>query len=233
MAQRPVFIPQSEGLSLVCTKYVEFSWFPGLSFSQKQKSIQSLHVEACKLSDVQQVLEVSSKSSDQIGNNLSAFNLRFYSPASRQALSVECAFQGSKVFETAGPFTDIFEMTSLEAKQDPRLRTSGRLTGFRFLNTDWPLEPATAFYDWMYISALRQKPDLVRRVGAYSAFTDIEFNPQKSINCQAYSVALFCALQQRGLLEGALSSEEAFLRSVTNSMSSNAHQADERQGNLL
>lgn len=39
---------------------------------------------------------------------------------------------------------------------------------------------------------------------AYDAFTDIEFNPQKSINCQAYSIALFVALTKRNLLEGGL-----------------------------
>ena len=32
----------------------------------------------------------------------------------------------------------------------------------------------------------------------YDAFTDIEFNHNKSINCQAYSVALYQALKSRG-----------------------------------
>ena len=32
----------------------------------------------------------------------------------------------------------------------------------------------------------------------YDAFTDIEFNPKKSYNCQAYSAALFKAANHRG-----------------------------------
>ena len=31
----------------------------------------------------------------------------------------------------------------------------------------------------------------------YEAFTDIEFNPKKSFNCQAYSVALYKSLLKR------------------------------------
>lgn len=43
MATRPVFIPSLAGDSMVLTKYIEFQWFPGMSVSQKQKSIDSLH----------------------------------------------------------------------------------------------------------------------------------------------------------------------------------------------
>ena len=43
---------------------------------------------------------------------------------------------------------------------------------------------------------------------------DIEFNPEKSINCQSYSAALFVSLQKRGLLERALSSEKEYIALV-------------------
>ncbi|WII93633.1 hypothetical protein QEO94_01985 [Kingella negevensis] len=46
---------------------------------------------------------------------------------------------------------------------------------------------------------------------AFDAFTDIEFNPNKSINCQASSVALFCALSKRGILRDVLQSQKDFL----------------------
>ena len=49
------------------------------------------------------------------------------------------------------------------------------------------------------------------RGGLFYAFSDIEFNPDKSINCQAYSVALFCALYKRGILRDVLSSQQDFL----------------------
>ena len=49
MAFRPIFIPKFEGDFLVKTQNIDFEWFPGLSVSQKQKSIDSLHLEAKKL----------------------------------------------------------------------------------------------------------------------------------------------------------------------------------------
>ena len=35
---------------------------------------------------------------------------------------------------------------------------------------------------------------------AYDAFTDIEFNPDKSLNCQARAAAMFVALNREGLI---------------------------------
>ena len=43
MAQRPIYIPQTEGEYLVQTDMVDFKWFAGMAVSQKQKSIHSLH----------------------------------------------------------------------------------------------------------------------------------------------------------------------------------------------
>ncbi|WP_407641120.1 DarT1-associated NADAR antitoxin family protein [Bryocella elongata] len=50
----------------------------------------------------------------------------------------------------------------------------------------------------------------LKRLEEYEGFTDIEFNPQKSINCQARSVALFMTLMRRDLLEEAVRSPEDF-----------------------
>ena len=230
MAQRPLFIPAAEGPALVRTQYVEFQWFPGMAVSQKQKSVDSLHAAACKLPSISRVLEVSSKSREELGIALSAFNLTFTTVKHNRTFSVECAYQGSKVFEQGGPFVDIFGMTSREAKKDERLRSSGRLTGFRFFGTDWGLEPLTAFYDWLYINALKKQPGVTERLLEYSAFTDIEFNPERSINCQAYSVALYISLHRRGLLEEATSSKEAFLRTVGTAAINNARQDETVQG---
>jgi hypothetical protein len=195
-----------------------------MAVTQKQKSVDSLHAAAAKLPGICKVLEVSSKSRDPLGVALSAFNLTFTTIKHIRTFSVECAFQGSKVFEKGGPYSDIFEKTSREAKRDDRLRSSGRLTGFRFFGVEWGLEPQTAFYDWLYINALKKKPDLTQQLLDYSAFTDIEFNPDRSINCQAYSVALFISLYHRNLLEEATSSKEAFLRTVDSAVISNARQ---------
>ena len=48
----------------------------------------------------------------------------------------------------------------------------------------------------------------------YDAFTDIEFNPKKSINCQAQAAAVYVSLEKQGLLLEALKSKEAFLNIV-------------------
>jgi len=234
MAQRPVFIPNLDGPLLVRTASVTFDWFPGPSVSQKQRSIESLHDAARQLPGVDRVLEVSSKSKERLGTALSAFNLTLPTSLRPGELSVECAFQGSKVFAQGGPYTDIYDMSPREAKRDDRLRTSGHLTGFRFRGLDWPLEPQTAFYDWLYISALRQHPDLTkRRLADYSAFTDIEFNPEKSINCQAYAVALYVSLQKRGILDAVTLDKDTFLRCLGGRPISNSQQDDTRQGSLF
>ncbi|WP_368649914.1 DarT1-associated NADAR antitoxin family protein [Brucella intermedia] len=232
MAERPVFIPAAEGQALVKTRYIEFQWFPGMAVSQKQKSVDSLHAAARQLPSVSNLLEVSSKSRQELGVALSAFNLTFTTLKHKRTYSVECAFQASKVFENGGPYVDILDMTSREAKRDERLRSSGRLTGFRFFGVEWGLEPQTAFYDWLYIKALEKQPSLTDQLRDYSAFTDIEFNPERSINCQAYSVALYVSLHKRNLLEVATSSKDAFLRTVGRAAISNARQDETIQKGL-
>ena len=99
-----------------------------------------------------------------------------------------------------GPYKDLLRATSREAKLDPRLKESGKLVKFQFFETDWALDPKTAFYDWLYINALHKAPDLADYVLQHRAFTDIAFNPEKSLNCQAYSAALYVALHERNLL---------------------------------
>jgi hypothetical protein len=133
------------------------------------------------------------------------------------SMTVEVAFQGSKVFEGGGPCIDLYERSSREAKRDGRLRESGELVRFQLGEERWPLEPKTAFYDWLYLQALRQQPDLASQLLRFAGFSDIEFNPKRSINCQARSAALYVALKKRGLLDEALSSKAAFLRLVSGS----------------
>ena len=57
-------------------------------------------------------------------------------------------------------------------------------------------------------------PDLTEQISVYDAFTDIEFNPQKSINCQAEAAALYVSLKRQSLLKEALKSKEDFLNIV-------------------
>lgn len=157
MAERPVYIPNISGTNLVKTQYVDFKWFPGMAIVQKQKSIESLHEAAKKLLNITNLLEISSKSKTTLGVDLSAFNLMITTIKYNKTFSVESAFQSSKVFEKGGPYLDLLDKTSREAKKDGRLQTSGRLKCFKFFGIEWGLEPQTAFYDWLYINALKKK----------------------------------------------------------------------------
>ena len=210
MASRPIFIPRFEGNLYVEVALVEFKWYPGFAITQKQKSINSLHEAISKKISVNNILEISSKSLVDLGSQLSAFNLTITTKKYNRKFSVESAFQSSKVFERGGPFVDLLDAASRKAKKDPRIKNSGKLTQFIFFKEKWPLEPKTLFYDWLYMNALTQNDHLSNEIITYEAFTDIEFNPKKSINCQAYSAALFCSLYHRNLLDKALESKESY-----------------------
>lgn len=75
---------------------------------------------------------------------------------------------------------------------------------------EFETKPETYFYNWLYINALNLQKDLAVQVLGYDAFTDIEFNPKKSINCQAEAAAIFVSLTRQGLLEAALKDKEKF-----------------------
>lgn len=216
MARRTVYRVNNEAYNYVKKIEVDFEWSPGFSISQKQKSIKSLHENYAKNYKQDKILEVSSKSLDELGISLSAFNLMISTKTNKKEFSVECAFQSSKVFEYGGPYKDLLGKTSREAKKDERLKTSGELIGFEFFDRKWEVEPKTLFYDWLYINALYRNQDLAQRVLEYDAFTDIEFNPKKSINCQASSAALFVSLSRMGLLENVISSKEEYKKIIIN-----------------
>lgn len=212
MAQRPTYIPCLDNNQLIQIDMIDFIYHSGFSVSQKQKSITSLHEAIQEKYDFDYILEISSKSKNNLGISLSAFNLMITTKKLGKTFSVECAFQSSKVFEGNIQYIDLLDRTSREAKKDPRLKSSGDVIGFNFYNQFWQTNPLTAFYDWLYINALKNKPEYHDEILKYQAFTDIEFNPKKSINCQAQSVALFCSLFKRGLLDRATSSQEEFLK---------------------
>jgi len=85
------------------------------------------------------------------------------------------------------------------------------------------VSPTTVFYDWLYLSALFPHREWLRwRIDGemtYAGFTDIEFNPSKSINCQAKTCALFVSLMRENRLETYLNSADAFIDGDDNSRS--------------
>lgn len=210
MAIRPVFIPTTTPNVGVKELMLDFNWHSGMAKAQKQKSIRSLH-EAAKQKEYFPILEISSKSEDELGVQLSAFNLCITTKLKNTVFTVETAFQGSKIFERGGPYKDLIGMDSRVAKKDIRLKESGNLIGFEFFGTKFPLMPRTYFYDWVYINALQQNSELTTLVKTYAGFSDIEFNPERSINCQAHSAALYLSLCLNNQLDTALISPENFL----------------------
>ncbi|MDT8898723.1 hypothetical protein QYE77_10620 [Thermanaerothrix sp. 4228-RoL] len=214
MAKRPVFIPNENKPPFVIEKEIEFEWIPGQALSQVQKCIQSFHA-ALQKEGIEPVLEISSKSPSPLGVRLSAFNLKL-KPLGNLEMSVESAFQGSKVFEGGGPFQDLYLAPSKVAKKDPRLSSNGKLIGFRFLEEDFPAEPLTAFYDWLYLNALYKNQSLARELLNYKGFTDIAFNPKKSLNCQARSAALYVALYKNKEIEKVIQDKDYYLKLISN-----------------
>lgn len=214
MAERPVFCVL-ETPPFTEKRNMEFEYFGGFSKAQKQRCINSLQGSYLEHFPQHQVLEISSKSELPLGIELSAFNLMIDgSKLNLPSFSVESAFQGSKVFEEGGPFTDLLEQPSIVAKKDQRLRNSGEVLYFEFFGTKFQKDPVTFFYHWIYINTLQRHTEFHQEVLQYDAFTDIEFNPKKSFNCQAESVSIFCGLHRTGRLEEALQSKEDFLRLV-------------------
>ena len=209
MAKRPVFVVAQSGPKFVNVKMVNFKWVPGMAKSQKQKCVESLHSALQDLGE-RGVIEVSSKSLSVLGRNLSAFKLGFKHPRSQKSICVESAFQGSKVFEGGGPFPELYAMHAAKAKKIIKERSSGKLIGFNFYGQQWPLRPYTLFYDWLYINSMNRNSRLTGEICEYTCFTDIEFNPKKSINCQACAAALFVSLCQRGVLDSVISNRRTF-----------------------
>jgi hypothetical protein len=210
MPERPIFVPSPDGPELVREINFPIVWNPGFAPIQKKKNIKALH-DAAALAGYTPLLEISTKSDEKVGQHLSAFHLKVHSHHLGE-IQLECAFQGSKVFEKGGPYTDLYEVDARAAKRDPRLQESGSLVGFRFDGLFFPLEPKTAFYDWLYLNAIFPHREWLKRLDRYAGFTDIEFNPGKSINCQARSCALFVTLMKKGALEYAVSSSESFIK---------------------
>jgi hypothetical protein len=212
MAERPVFIPQEDGNFLVQQISVPFFWHKGMEPIQKKKNVAELHAAAAARG-LAPLLEVSTKSEEKLGQRLSAFNLKV-ALADGTTIPLECAYQGSKVFDGGGPYPDLFDVDPQEAKRDPRLKNSGALIGFRFESREFPLFPKTAFYEWLYLNAIYPHREFLRRLHAYAGFTDIEFNPAKSLNCQARACATFVALDKKGILDSSLESPRSFIATL-------------------
>ena len=201
MASRPVFVADNN--SYVRAIETEFEYFNGFSKVQKQKCSESLHAAYLKSHPDAKLLEVSSFSKSGLGNDLSAFNM-LISLENGRKVPLEVAFQAGKVFEYGGPYKDLLDASPKKAKTDPRLSESGRIISFDFEGVSFSNEPVTLFYTWLYLHALNENQGLADQLYNYDAFTDIVFNPNKSINCQAYACAVYVSLRRKDEIDKAL-----------------------------
>lgn len=158
------------------------------------------------------VLEISGSSPHPSGVDLSAFNLISDIPGVEGTASVESIYQASKVFEGGGPYEDLLKSDSRSAKLDPRIRKSGPLTSFQLGGTEYLIEPPNAFYNWLYLRALLKADISIVELSSFDAFTDIEFNPLKSVSCQAQAVALIVGYYSEHKVIPDLTTFEQFAR---------------------
>jgi hypothetical protein len=207
VANRPVFIPDYEGAHLVHERLFDFPWSAGFAESQKKKNVEALHA-AAKRSGIKRILEISSKSAEEVGRRLSAFSLKVN--IGEVEYPLESVYQGSKIFDRCGPFPEIFNYEPREAKRYVRELDCGQLIGFVLEGKQYPLIPKNAFYDWLYIRALAKHVDWISKNILYDAYTDIEFNPEKQVNCQARAFAEYKSLASRSELEPAVRDFEHF-----------------------
>ena len=217
MANRPVYLPSKNKDVFVEIVDIEFQWFSGFAIGQKQKSIASLHNSIKHELGIENTLEISTKSNNKFGNLLSAFNLMV--SINNIKSSVECFYQGSKVFENGGPYTDLFSKSSLEAKKDDRIKKSGNLKYFLFNGEKWDFQED--FYTWLYFNGLSQIEGIQSEISKFGAFTDIEFNPKKSFNCQANSAAIFTSMIKNNVNISSLLNENNFKKKFTKNYFSN------------
>lgn len=211
MAVRPVFVMKTS-FPYYSEINVEFHYHAGFALVQKQKNIEAIHQAYRREYPKSDVLEASSKAPTELGKSLSPFYLM--TKEDGKSFPVENVFQASKVFQTGGPFLSLLEMPAIKAKTTSITKTHGLLLYYEYRNKRYPIEPRGWLYDWIYMNALSNHPDLVEQISQYNAFTDIAFNPKTGSTCQAKCLAIYKSLAKKDLLKSALSSIPAFLKIV-------------------
>lgn len=192
-------------------------WNPGFSIQQKQKNVKNLHnaISNYFAVSLDKILEVSTKSNIEIGKKLSSFNLKL--KVADGAYPLECIYQSSKVFRnTLGEYQvlDALYMNPKSAKVRLYEENHNYLVKFRCFDREFPLEPKYLFYDWLYINAVKDIPNLTGILSQYEYFTDIEFNSEKSLSCQARTLVLYIWLIKNNKLNEYINNPACFYKNV-------------------
>ena len=153
------------------------------------------------------VLEISTRSKNPFGTSLSPFNLQITLKSGKK-MKVECAYQGSKVFEDGLQFEELYWGSPRDAALDRRIKGK-RPVAFKFFGKEYPTDPKDCFFDFLYIVGLYQRKDKVfEKLNEWDGFSDIFYSPSKDPNCQARAAAKYVSLIQQGLLSKKTPSKE-------------------------
>lgn len=204
-----------------------FEYFGGFAKNQKFKSRNSFHDKIRAKYPNARILEVSTKSQDEaLGQKLSAFNLYL------DGYPIECIFQSSKVFYNKYKNKEIYfkHLLSLEPREARReikefMQECGNqveLRKFSYDNKDYPLNPKSLFYDYIYILALMDNRAMSNELVNYDIFTDIEFNHKKSFNTQARACAIYSYMLKSDKLDYYMQSDDSFRQIYSDFVSYNA-----------
>ena len=138
-------------------------------------------------------LEISSRSADRLGRDLSAMNLP--ADGDPHGRPVEAVYQAAKCYGDGGPDTHVSRSGYEARHHDRERRRQGPLAGFRHEGRQWPPETGSAFYDWLWTrSALRHcGHGVVERLQRYDGFTD-QFHRPGAVACQAKTAAIVAGM---------------------------------------
>ena len=105
MAVRPVFVVKEEP-PFYSIYDVNFKFHAGFAPCQKQKNILAIHEEYLSCFPNSNVLEISTKSLQIEGCQLSAFTLKKFVPSIGKSVPVENIYQASKLFSNGQQYVD-------------------------------------------------------------------------------------------------------------------------------
>lgn len=193
MAEKMIFI--SDGINPFYEKIINYVFVPGFAPIQRKKNVINLNESIKSEFPNLKTLEISTKSDNELGRQLSAFNLKL------NGRFVESTFQSSKVFADGSQYEFLIDKKPLEAKRFIQNLPKQSIVKFRFEGTDYSINPKSFFYDYIYIKALQNNHELSSKLKDYDVFTDIEFNYKKSINCQARACAIYAYLLKSGKVD--------------------------------
>lgn len=196
MAKRTYYIPSRNGILSLMSP--EFKWFGGFAKSQGRKCVQSLHDTLHAINPAWRILDTTTRSTSELGVRLSARNMTI--KVNERDCDLEAVYQASKVYEgNIGPHPEMYTRPGGEVKSELKAKTIGlKIVGYNFNGVTYPAEPKHDFYYNLVLRSFAEHPDLGNAVMDYDCFTDITFNPDKGINCQAAAIANYVYLRRSG-----------------------------------